>query len=157
MCLFSPAALENNPFADLEKVIAPHSRHATVLRTLVELGADLHAKTTEGKRPLHLAALTGSPEAMRILVELGADLEAPNSIGGTAMHAVANSGPVRGLDVAGIWLVATDHSGLGTGGLTAAPLPPAVDGNTVRSFSLSTDNCPQPKEARPLSHALTSD
>jgi hypothetical protein len=112
LCLFSPAALENNPFADLEKVIAPHSRHATVLRTLVELGADLHAKTTEGKRPLHLAALTGSPEAMRILVELGADLEAPNSIGGTAMHAVANSGPVRGLDVAGIWLVATDHSGL---------------------------------------------
>ena len=33
---------------------------------------------------------------------------------------------------------------------------PTVNGNTVCSFS-TTDNSPQRKEARPLSHALTSD
>jgi hypothetical protein len=40
---------------------------------------------------------------------------------------------------------------------TATFLIPTLNSNTVLSSSLRTDNSPQRKEARPLSHALTSD
>ena len=39
---------------------------------------------------------------------------------------------------------------------TTPSLIPTVNGNTVQ-LPLRTDNCPQPKEAQPLAHALTSD
>jgi ankyrin repeat protein len=51
------------------------------IRALVQLGAQLGAKSAAGLTPLHVAAFMGQPEAIRTLVELGAELE-PKAIDG---------------------------------------------------------------------------
>ncbi|CAK0848574.1 unnamed protein product [Prorocentrum cordatum] len=57
-----------------------------VLRDLVDLGADLNARDTEGQTALLLAAEHCKVDVIRVLAELGADLEARDREGRTALH-----------------------------------------------------------------------
>jgi ankyrin repeat protein len=47
-------------------------------RLLIEIGAQLEAKTSDGWTPLHLAAERGHVEIVRLLCNRGADVEAPS-------------------------------------------------------------------------------
>lgn len=61
-----------------------------VAASLLEAGADLHAKTTsKGSTPLHLAELEGYWEVLTALLNADADLEVMNSNGFTPIHTAA--------------------------------------------------------------------
>ncbi|KAK3374727.1 ankyrin repeat-containing domain protein [Podospora didyma] len=61
---------------------------AETVRTLVELGADMEAQISDGRRPLHFAAFKGQPNCAAELVRLGADVDAEDINGWTALHFV---------------------------------------------------------------------
>jgi hypothetical protein len=56
-----------------------------VIACLLDHGVDLRAQNGSGQTGLHLAALTGSLEAVRLLVGRGAPLEIENAWGGTVL------------------------------------------------------------------------
>ncbi|KDQ07604.1 hypothetical protein BOTBODRAFT_119830, partial [Botryobasidium botryosum FD-172 SS1] len=69
---------------------------APLVRFLIDLGVDVHAKDKDGRQPLHHAAywsqvgpIPGSfdsrPEIMQMLLDAGADLEAKDSHGDTPL------------------------------------------------------------------------
>ena len=51
------------------------------IKTLVNLGADLHIRNTEGNTPLHAAVNYSDPDAIKTLVSLGANIAAENNTG----------------------------------------------------------------------------
>jgi ankyrin repeat protein len=68
---------------------AAHEGKPGVIGLLVGAGADLHALTTDGSRPLHLAAGPECLEAARLLVRLGASTRLKNEAGVSALEAAA--------------------------------------------------------------------
>ena len=57
-----------------------------VLKVLIEAGADVNAKDTDGLTPLMLAAQHNpNPKALTALLEAGADAKAKNNEGKTAL------------------------------------------------------------------------
>ena len=64
----------------------------SVLRLLLEHGADINAQSRNGHTPLHMASTNGVLEAVRLLLEHGADVEVKNKSGKTALQLAANSG-----------------------------------------------------------------
>ena len=56
-----------------------------VVKALVELGADVHARTQAGCTALHGAAEAGHVEAVKALVQRGADLDALEHRGNSAL------------------------------------------------------------------------
>ena len=60
-------------------------RHAGVARALIELGADVHARTTSGFTPLLFAARAGDLESTRMLLAAGADANETSSEGASAL------------------------------------------------------------------------
>jgi ankyrin repeat protein len=67
-------------------------RHGSVLRLLLEHGADINAQCSSGRTPLHLASSQGALEVVRLLLEHGAVVEAKNNDGNTALQAAAKYG-----------------------------------------------------------------
>ena len=65
------------------------------IRCLRQLGADLNARTKDGKTPLYIAAANNQLKALKVLKELGADLQAVAKDGFTALHIAANNGHVE--------------------------------------------------------------
>jgi ankyrin repeat protein len=65
-----------------------HFRDGSVLRLLLERGADVNARANDGSIPLHRASRNGALEVVRLLLEHGADVEAVNSDGETALQVV---------------------------------------------------------------------
>ena len=63
-----------------------------VARALVEAGADVSAKETDGWTPLHLSAQKGHLEVARALIEAGADVNAKKNDGWTPLHWSAQKG-----------------------------------------------------------------
>ncbi|XP_019641066.1 PREDICTED: death-associated protein kinase 1-like [Branchiostoma belcheri] len=57
-----------------------------VAELLIEHGADVEAKRSNGCTALHLASFTGKTGVAELLIEHGADVEAKHSDGGTALH-----------------------------------------------------------------------
>ena len=66
------------------------SDSATV-KLLLAKGADIHIHNSEGRSPLHLAALSGNVEVAAMLLDAGADIEEKDAQGKTALYLAFNS------------------------------------------------------------------
>jgi ankyrin repeat protein len=66
-------------------------KDGSVLRLLLEHGADINVRSRSGWTPLYLASMNGALEVVRLLLEHGADVEAKDKYGGTALQ-VATGG-----------------------------------------------------------------
>ena len=75
--------------------LAAYNGHMEAINTLVELSADIEAKTANEATPLHWAASEGHVEAIKTLVELSADIEAKTANGATPLHLAAVVGDVE--------------------------------------------------------------
>ena len=67
----------------------------TVIRRLLEAGADANERLPNGESALMMAARTGNAEALELLIERGADVNAAEKLRGTTplMWAVAYRHP----------------------------------------------------------------
>jgi ankyrin repeat protein len=68
-----------------------------VTKVLLEYGADVGARDTQGGTPLHDAAESGDPdsEVVQLLLEHGADVNAQDGDGWTALHLATHHGHVQ--------------------------------------------------------------
>lgn len=62
------------------------------VKSLIEQGADIEAKTDNGSTPLHWAAASGHTDVANLLLEKGADIEAKDRGGWTPLHWAAANG-----------------------------------------------------------------
>ena len=67
-------------------------KDGSVLRLLLEHGADVNAQSRDGRTPLHLASHYGALEVVRLLLEHGADVEAKRYDAKTALQVAADRG-----------------------------------------------------------------
>ena len=90
---------------------AAAERHADVVRTLIEAGADLTAQTTLGFTALHFAARVGDLATTRWLLEAGVDVN---------IHGRRDSGPGRGAGLGGTGITTRGSSFSGATALLVA-------------------------------------
>jgi Ankyrin repeats (3 copies) len=64
----------------------------SVLRLLLEHGADIDAQDEDGWTPLYSASVRGAVEVVRLLLEHGADVEVKDNAGKTALQEAAEEG-----------------------------------------------------------------
>jgi ankyrin repeat protein len=69
--------------SDLLSAIRKADAHA--LRELLDHGADVYARDTEGNTPLILASFDAGPECVALIIAKGADVNAANKAGATAL------------------------------------------------------------------------
>jgi hypothetical protein len=69
-----------------------NSKDGSVVRLLLEHGADVNAQSTNGQTPLHEASSYGALEVVRLLLEHGADVEAKRNNGKTALQFAVEGG-----------------------------------------------------------------
>ena len=69
-----------------------YHKDGSVLRLLLEHGADINAQGLNGWAPLHRASYLGSLKFVRLLLEHGADVEAKDNGGKTALQVAAQYG-----------------------------------------------------------------
>jgi hypothetical protein len=69
-----------------------NSEDGSVVRLLLEHGADINVQTRRGWTPLHYASFNGALEFVRLLLEHGANVEAKNNYGKTALQVAAEEG-----------------------------------------------------------------
>ena len=69
-----------------------HFKDGSILRLLLEHGADINAQSRGGRTPLHWASTYKTLEAVRVLLENGADVEAKENAGKTALQEAADMG-----------------------------------------------------------------
>jgi len=69
-----------------------NSKDGSVVRLLLDHGADVNAQNQAGWTPLDEASYYGALEVVRLLLERGADVEAKNNDGKTALHVAAAHG-----------------------------------------------------------------
>lgn len=99
---------------DSDQALAIAEDDPELFRTLVARGMDIHAKGSEGRTVLHIAAQSGDPELIDRLIEEGAKLDAADRAGITALHIAARNGQVetlRKLIQGGATLEVTDRDG----------------------------------------------
>ena len=72
-----------------------------IARTLLAMGADPAAVTSNGETALHQAAANGHTRMVQLLKEAGADLEMEDHVGGRAIHRAA----ANGQDEVLLWLM----------------------------------------------------
>jgi hypothetical protein len=73
---------------------ATHHGHLAICRLLIDKGAQLEAKNSDGKTPLHLAAYRGHVQIVRLLCDRGADVEARSNSGRRPLHFAAWNGHI---------------------------------------------------------------
>jgi uncharacterized protein len=66
---------------------------ADAVQLLIEAGANVNAKTTEGDTALHIAAFDGKIDMVRVLAAGGADLNLKDAAGKTALQVVSEQKP----------------------------------------------------------------
>ena len=67
----------------------------SVLRLLLEQGADINAQNQDGRTPLHMASFDRALEVVRLLLEHGADVEVKNKYGRTPLHLASFDGALE--------------------------------------------------------------
>ena len=63
----------------------------SVIRSLLEHGADINEQCQNGRTPLNWASLNGRLDTVRLLLELGADVEVKDIDGETTLQKAADS------------------------------------------------------------------
>ena len=66
--------------------------HLEVARALLQARADINARTEEGWKSLHFAAVDGHEEVARVLVQAGADITAEDRDGRTPLDIATFNG-----------------------------------------------------------------
>jgi ankyrin repeat protein len=66
----------------------------TAVKPLLEMGADVNAKTSTGKTPLYLAVITRNTSLVKVLLQAGADIESRDNQGSTPL--IDATGPIVG-------------------------------------------------------------
>ena len=69
-----------------------HFKASSVVRLLLEYGADINVRNQKGQTPLHWASSGGMLEVVRLLLEHGADMGARRDDGLTALQVAAENG-----------------------------------------------------------------
>jgi ankyrin repeat protein len=72
--------------------LASRRRNGSVLRLLLEHGADINVQDEDGWTPLYLASYNGALEVVRLLLEHSADVEVKDMSGETALQKAAEHG-----------------------------------------------------------------
>jgi len=81
---------------DLFAAVKKGNIQAQAIESLIEKGADVNAKTVDGKTPLHKAALNNSIETAQLLIEKGADVNAKDKWGRkTPLQAAASNNSIE--------------------------------------------------------------
>lgn len=131
-------ALPADLLADAPVADAAERDDASMVRTLVESGADVNAAQGDGMTALHWAARNGNEELARFLVDRGAALEAGTRIGAyTPLHMAARAGEAG---VVALLLGAGADVGASSsiGGVT--PLHFAAEAGSARAVELLVES-----------------
>jgi hypothetical protein len=75
-------------------IVAALNGHFAICRLLLDKGAQLEAKDSDGWTPLHYAAWNGHVEFVRLICDHGADVEARDNDGWTPIHWAAYNGHI---------------------------------------------------------------
>ncbi|XP_053202641.1 ankyrin repeat domain-containing protein 49-like [Panonychus citri] len=78
---------DSDGYSSLHK--AAYSDNYEVVQTLIELGADIEARTIDQWTPLHCASKWGNLRSASILIDAGANINARSSGGVTPLHLAA--------------------------------------------------------------------
>lgn len=73
-------------------ICASRKGHSSVVRILLDKGANLSLANDDGFNALHISSQHGHIEVAKILVEAGAHLEATTTVGSTPLHQAAENG-----------------------------------------------------------------
>ena len=68
----------------LNLLFAAQSGNVSILKLLIDSGADIAVTSDEGKTALHIAALQGSVKSVQLLLDAGADVSACDTRGNSA-------------------------------------------------------------------------
>jgi len=90
----APEAKEKQALLDREFIYFIGQGNIKALEMLVKLGAQIQAKTPDGKTALHAAAAAGAPQT-RWLLELGLDANVRDKFGQTPLHSLVVNADLR--------------------------------------------------------------
>ncbi|CCD49686.1 hypothetical protein BofuT4_P093940.1 [Botrytis cinerea T4] len=85
-----------NAVCDRETVLMHSDLRPSIMKLLIEAGADIEAKDAEGETVLHKAAKVGREDSVQVLIEAGANLHVKTFEGNTAVSSarqLRNRGP----------------------------------------------------------------
>lgn len=94
-----PIAAQKDPLATEQLLSATRSNDVKTVKLLLENGADVNAKETNGNTALMSAAWRGYVEIIRLLLEKGADVNAKDTKGITALMCAAAQGHTKAVEI----------------------------------------------------------